>query len=270
MRTVTTLAALGLLGAFGILSWPSGADAANSIPRQRNGTPDLSGIWQTTSAADYDLEPEAGRDDAPPSVGVIEGGAIPYLPQALAQRQKNFAARSSSDPRLKCFTLGTPRGIYYPEPFQILQRPQDVTLLFEFGSSVRTIHTDGTLHPIDTDNEFWLGDSRGHWEGDTLVVDVTDFSADTWLDRSGNFHSHDLHVIERWHLLDANTLDYRATLEDPNVYSRPWSLHVILYRHREQNFQLIENYCYTHAYDQYYPFPQSAAPSGPTQNPAGN
>ena len=139
-------------------------------------------------SADYSLEPEGGRDDAPPTAGVIEGDSIPYLPQALEQKQKNFDARLTNDPRLKCFTLGTPRGIYYPEPFQILQRSQDITVYFEFGDSVRTIHTDGTLHPVDTDNEFWLGDSRGHWEGDTLVVDVTDFSDETWLDRSGDFH----------------------------------------------------------------------------------
>jgi hypothetical protein len=270
MRVVTSISIAGLFSALALLFVPHAAHSANPIPRQLNGKPDLSGIWQTTSFADFDLEPEAGRDDAPPTAGVIEGGAIPYQPQALAQRQKNFASRLKDDPRLKCFTLGTPRGIYYPEPFQILQRPQDITLYFEFGDSVRTIHTDGSLHPLDTDNEFWLGDSRGHWEGDTLVVDVTDFSDDTWLDRSGDFHSHDLHVVERWRLLDANTLDYRATLEDPKVYTRPWTIDVILYRHREKNFQLIENYCYTHPYDQYYPYPKSYAPADSTaSNPTG-
>jgi hypothetical protein len=261
MYSVARITAVALLSAATLALLPVAAHAANSIPRQHDGKPDLSGIWQTTSFADYDLEPESGRDDAPPTAGVIEGGTIPYLPRALEQRQKNFDARLTADPRLKCFTLGTPRGIYYPEPFQILQRAQDVTVFFEFGHSVRTIHTDGTLHPVDTDNEFWLGDSRGHWEGDTLVVDVTDFSDETWLDRSGDFHSHDLHVVERWHLLDANTLDYHATLEDPAVYSRPWTIDVILYRHREKDFQLIENYCYTHPYDQYYPYPKRYAPT---------
>jgi hypothetical protein len=271
MRLATTIAIVGLLGTCAILAFPSAAHAASPIPRQHDGKPDFSGIWQTTSSADYNLEPESGRDDAPPSAGVIEGDSIPYLPQALAQKQKNFDARLTADPRLKCFTLGTPRGIYYPEPFQIFQRSQDITVYFEFGDSVRTIHTDGTLHPVDTDNEFWLGDSRGHWEGDTLVVDVTDFSDETWLDRSGDFHSHDLHVTERWHFLDANTLDYQATLEDPKVYSRPWKIDVILYRHREKNFQLIENYCYTHPFDQYYPYPKKDAPptAGTPSTPAG-
>jgi len=228
-----------------------------TLPRLTNGKPDFSGIWQTTSAAEFDLEPHAARKDAPPSAGVVEGNVIPYLPQALGQKQRNFAARATDDPRLKCWTLGTPRGIYYPEPFQIFQRERDLTIVFQFGHSVRTIHTNGTLHPVDSDNEFWLGDSRGHWEGDTLVVDVTNFTDQTWLDRAGNFHSTALHVIERWKFLDANTIEYSATLEDPNVFSRPWTLSVILHRHREKNFQLIENYCYTLDYDEYYPFPQS-------------
>jgi hypothetical protein len=236
------------------------AGAAEKIPRL-SGKPDFSGIWQTTSAADYDLEPHSGRKDAPPSAGVVEGNIIPYLPEALEQKKKNFAKRDTDDPRLKCWTLGTPRGIYYPEPFQIFQRPRDITIVFQFGQSVRTIHTNGTLHPLVKDNEFYLGDSRGHWEGDTLVVDVTDFNEETWLDRAGNFHSGQLHVIEHWKFLDANTIDYRATLEDPKVFSRPWDLSVLLYRHREKNFQLVENYCFTLDYDQYYPYPERIKPS---------
>ncbi|WP_210009399.1 hypothetical protein [Aquirhabdus parva] len=228
------------------------------IPRLANGKPDFSGIWQTTSAAEYDLEPHSTRKDAPPSAGVIEGhGTIPYLPAALEERKKNFEARGTDDPRLKCFTLGVPRGTYYPEPFQIFQRKQDLTILYQFGDSVRTIYTNDTNHPDDADaNDWWLGDSRGHYEGDTLVVDVKDFNDQTWLDRSGNFHSDALHVVERWKFLDANTIEYKATLDDAKVYSRPWSLSVILHRHREKDFQLIENYCYTLDYDQYYPFPK--------------
>jgi hypothetical protein len=228
--------------------------AGAAIPRTADGHPDFSGVWQTLSAAEFDLEPHATRADAPPSVGVVEGGAIPYLDAALAQRQRNFAARATADPRLNCFTLGTPRGIYYPEPFQIFQRPRDLTLVFEFGHSVRTINTNGTRHP-QGHLDFWMGDSRARWEGDTLVVDVTDFNDQTWLDRAGNFHSDALHVVERWTLLDANTIDYRATLDDPNVYARPWTLNVLLYRHREQDFQLIENYCYTRDFDEFYPVP---------------
>jgi hypothetical protein len=230
------------------------SQAGQGVPRSADGRPDFSGIWQTLSAADYDLEPHSTRKDAPPGAGIVEGNAIPYQPWALEQRQKNFESRATADPRTKCFTLGVPRGIYYPEPFQIFQRSRDVTIVHEFGHSVRTIHTNGTLHP-DQHIDFWLGDARGHWEGDTLVVDVTHFNDETWLDRAGNFHSDALHVVERWSFLDAHTIDYRATLEDPKVFTRPWSLGVQLHRHREPNFQLIENYCYTLDYDKYYPVP---------------
>jgi hypothetical protein len=216
--------------------------------------PDFSGIWQTSSAADSGLEPHASRPGAPPSPGIVEGGVIPYQPWALEQRARNFAQRDSADPARHCFSLGTPRGIYYAEPFQIFQRERDLTLLFQSGFRARTIHTNDSLHP-EGPIGFWFGDSRAHWEGDTLVVDVADFNADTWLDSAGNFHSEQLQVTERWRLLDDNTLLYQATLEDPAVYTRPWNLSVTLHRHQEPNFQLIENTCYTHEYDQYYPVP---------------
>lgn len=226
--------------------------AAEKIPRLANGKPDFSGIWQTTSAADYDLEPHSNRKDAPPSAGIVEGGVIPYLPQALEQKKKNFAERNAEDPSLKGWTLGVPRGVYYPEPFQIFQRAADLKIIHQFGHSVRTIHTNNTDHPEDP-NDWWLGDSRAKWDGDTLVVDVKDFNDKTWLDRAGNFHSDALHVVERWKLLDANTIEYKATIEDTKVFSKPWNISVILYRHREKNFQLIEDYRYTLDYDQYYP-----------------
>ena len=241
--------------ACGLLASTLASAATPKIPRLANGKPDFSGIWETTSSAEYDLEPHSGRADAPPSAGVIDGKVIPYLPAALERRKKNFETRDKEDPRLKCWTLGTPRGIYYREPFQILQRDRDLTLVFQFGHSVRTIHTNGTLHPEVTDNEFYLGDSRGKWVGDSLVVDVTDFNEETWLDRAGNFHGPKLHVVERWTFLDANTIEYQATLEDPDVFSRPWTLSVQLHRHREKDFQLIENYCFTLGYDKYYPVP---------------
>jgi hypothetical protein len=249
---------LGALLAACLVAASMPATAADQkIPRLPSGKPDFSGIWQTTSAADYDLEPHSARKDAPPGAGIVEGDTIPYLPAALAQRTKNFATRSTDDPRLKCWTLGTPRGIYYPEPFQVFQRARDLTIVFQFGNSVRTIHTNDTRHPLDAEEAFWLGDSRGKWDGDTLVVDVTQFNDETWLDRAGNFHSDALHVVERWKFLDHNTIEYKATLEDPQVYSRPWTIDVILHRHREKNFQLIEDYCYTLDYDRYYPVPTS-------------
>ncbi|QJU60614.1 hypothetical protein HL653_11685 [Sphingomonas sp. AP4-R1] len=223
------------------------------IPRLASGKPDFSGIWQTLSEADYDLEPHSGRRDAPPSAGIVEGGQIPYLPKALAQKQHNFAARAKDDPRLKCWSLGVPRSVYYPAPFQIFQRDRDLTLVHQLGNQVRTIHTNETQHPESVESNFWLGDSRGHWEGDTLVVDVTDNNDETWLDRAGNYHSEDLHVVERWTFVDKDTIAYTATLDDKSVFSRPWTIHVLLNRRRDKNFELIEDYCYTLPYDEYYP-----------------
>ena len=150
-----------------------------------------------------------------------------------------------------------PRSVYFPAPFQIFQRQRDLTLVGQFGA-VRTIHKNGTEHP-EGPFGFWLGDSRAAWEGDTLVVDVVDFNEETWLDRAGNFHSDALHVVERWTLLDADTIEYRATVEDSKVFTEPWSLTVLLERHREPGFQLIENYCFTHEYDEFYPFPTTSA-----------
>ena len=228
--------------------------AAAEIPRSAEGQPDFSGIWQTLGNANDGLEAHGARKDAPPGPGIVEGGVIPYQPWALEQRSKNFAARETADPATQCFSPGTPRGVYYPEPLQIFQRDRDLTVLFQSSHRARTIHTNNSLHP-EGPIGFWFGDSRATWEGDTLVVDVVDFSGDTWLDRAGNFHSEDLHVTERWQLLDENTLQYSATLEDPKVYTKPWNISVLLYRHREPGFQLIENTCYTLDYDQYYPVP---------------
>lgn len=243
----------------------AGQAADSAIPRTADGKPDFSGLWQSMSGADYDLEPHAGRADAPPGPGVVEGGTLPYKPAALEQRNKNFAERATADyTRLSCYTLGVPRSIYYPAPFQIFQRPRDLTVVGSFGA-VRTIHTNGTEHPAGPFG-FWLGDSRGRFEGDTLVVDVADFNAETWLDRAGNFHSEALHVVERWTMIDANTIEYEATIEDPEVYTRPWKLGVLLYRHREKNAQLIENYCFTQEYDEHYPFRTTSAPPPPAAN----
>ena len=142
----------------------------------------------------------------------------------IGRRRCNSARRISTRARpttraTKCFTLGTPRGIYSPEPFQIFQRARDLTLVFQFGHSVRTIHTNGTRHPKGPIG-FWLGDSRGRWEGDTLVVDVVDFNGETWLDRAGNFHSDQLHVVERWSFLDANTIQYSRDARGPRRCTR--------------------------------------------------
>jgi hypothetical protein len=170
----------------------------------------------------------------------------------LAKRQENFEHRATEDPQTKCYQPGVPRVTYTPFPFQILQSDNELTLRYEYAHTVRTIYTNNTQHPpghID----WYQGDSRGHWEGDTLVVDINDFNDLTWLDRAGNFHSDELHVIERYTLLDADHIQYQATIEDPKVFTRPWNIELVLYRHKEKGFQLLEYECYTFDYEKFYP-----------------
>ena len=251
MNRLTSLfsAPRALLAASLFLSAVAHAD----VPRTADGKPDFSGIWQTLSGADYGLEAHGTRKDAPPGPGLVKE-PIPYQDWALQQRDENFAHRAQRDTANQCFSLGTPRGVYYPEPFQIFQRDRDLTLLFQRGFRTRTIHTNESTHP-EGPIGFWFGDSRARWEGDTLIVDVADFTDQTWLDAAGNFHSENLQVTERWQFIDENTLQYDATLEDPSVFTKPWDVNVQLHRIREPNFQLIENACYTLDYDHYYPIP---------------
>lgn len=220
----------------------------------------MSGIWQVLdNSIDHNLEPHhgyGGADGAPPNQGAVKEGKLPYRPEALQRRDENFRNRDKLDPRAKCFTLGTPRAQYYPAPFEILQRPRDLTLVYQFGHSVRTIHTNGTPHPEGGNQLFFFGDSRGHWEGDTLVVDVAHFNDETWLDRAGNFHGDKLQVQERWTPLGPDHIRYMATITDEEVFARPWTIEIVLYRHKGEGYRLVENYCFTHEYEQFYPYPK--------------
>jgi len=152
-----------------------------------------------------------------------------------------------------------PRITYMPFPFQIIQMPNEVTVLYEYVHAVRYIFTNGTAHPrghID----WWLGDSRGRWEGDTLVVDLNDFNDATWFDRAGNFHSDALHLVERYTMIDPDHIRYAVTVEDPKVFTKPWNMSMMLYRHRETNFQLLDYECYGFDFEKYYPYPETGAP----------
>ena len=229
--------------------------ATTAIPRTSDGKPDFSGIWQALNTAAWNVEDHTASPGVPAGQGIVEGGTIPYQPAALARRNENFKNRATADPETKCYLPGVPRITYAGFPFQIIQKPEQVTMLYEFAHATRYVHTNGTPHPpghID----WWMGDSRGRWEGDTFVVDVIDFGEETWFDRAGNFHSDALHVVERYSLLDADHINYDVTIEDPKVFTRPWKMSMILYRHREKNFQLLEYECYGFALEKYYPYPE--------------
>jgi hypothetical protein len=230
-----------------VLAWGQGA-----IPRTADGKPNLSGIWQVMTTADWDIQDHQARADAPAGLGVVEGGEIPYQPWALAKKKDNFEKRAWADPLTKCYLPGVPRITYTPLPFQILQAEKQVTIFYQYAHAVRFIFANGSKHP-EGHIDWWLGDSRGEWQGDTLVVDVIHFNDQTWFDRSGNFHSENLHVVERYSLTDADHIRYEATIEDPKVFTRPWKMSMILYRHKEPNIQLLEHECYGFEYEKYYP-----------------
>ena len=220
-------------------------------PRTTFGQPDLQGIWQVlnTSAA-FDVEPHTASWGVPAGLGVIvdpPGGMIPYQPSALAKRKENFQNRDAADPLAKCYKPGVPRLTYLPFPLQIVQSPQQVTIFYEYVHNYRNINLSRKAHLDGLD--FWNGDSIGRWEGNTLVVDVTNFNDQTWFDAAGNFHSEALHVVERYTRTDANTLTYEATIEDPKVFTRPWKISVSLHRRREPNVRLLEYECHAYAED---------------------
>jgi hypothetical protein len=222
------------------------------IPRTADGKPDLSGFWQVIGSADWNIQDHSAEKGIPAGQGIVVGNEIPYQPWAAAKKKENYQKRATDDPEVKSYVPGVPRVTYTPFPFQIVQTPNEIAVLYEYVHGVRHLYTNGSQHPSGH-IDFWLGDSRGHWEGDTLVVDVTDFDERSWFDHVGNFHSDALHVVERYTLVDADHIDYEATIEDPKVFTKPWKIDTIIYRHKEKNFQLLDYEGYAFDYEQYYP-----------------
>jgi hypothetical protein len=219
-------------------------------PRTPDGKPNLNGIWQAMTSAYWDVEAhpaapgpmwELGAQFAiPAGLGIVEGGAIPYKPEALAKKKENFANRMKLDPEVKCYLPGVPRAMYMPYPFQIIQNPKWIMIIHEYAGAVRTIYMDNhTEAPADS----WMGWSNGKWEGETLVVDTTGYLDTSWFDRAGNHHSDALHTIERITARSAETLNYEITIEDPNTFTRTWKMSFPVYKHVEPNAQLTEYRC---------------------------
>jgi hypothetical protein len=219
-------------------------------PRTPDGKPNLNGIWQALNTANWDIEAHAAGPSVvkelgaasavPAGLGVVEGGQIPYRPEALAKKKENLANRLKLDPEIKCYLPGVPRAVYMPFPFQIIQGPKHIMMIHEYAGAARTIYMDNqTEAPADS----WMGWSNGHWEGETLVIDTTGFNDLSWFDRAGNFHSDALHVVERIRARSPETLMYEATIEDPKVFTRPWKMSMPLYRHVEANAQILEFRC---------------------------
>ena len=230
---------------------PGAAQApAYRAPRTADGKPNLNGIWQALNTADWDLQGHAAAKGpapllgavfaVPPGLGVVEGDEIPYLPAAVAKKKANQANWTMLDPEAKCYLPGVPRATYLPYPFQIVQSQQNILISYEYAGAVRIINMGA---PTKAPGDSWMGWSNGHWEGETLVVDVTSLMEDTWFDHAGNYHSDALHVVERYTPRSADTLNYEATIEDPKVFSRPWKISMPLYRHVEKDAKLLEYKC---------------------------
>lgn len=177
----------------------------------------------------------------PPGMGIIEGdGKIPYKPEALETKKKNFANRVKLDPETKCYMPGIPRATYMPYPFEITQSQGDILFAYSYDTATRIVLM--TKHR-DAELDTWMGTNNGHWEGDTLVIDVTGFNGRSWLDRAGDFTTDSLHVVERYTPVDANTINYEATIEDPDIYTGPWKIHFPLYRIRDPHARLLDFKC---------------------------
>lgn len=264
------LAALVLASVFALFMGaeaPASAQArAYRAPRAADGHPDLSGIWQAVNAAHWNLEDHPAAAGPVVSLGALgavpagasviatpgappgdgggargaDAGEIPYQPWALAQRNENAAKRMERDPAIKCYFPGVPRATYMPFPFQIVQGAEHILLAYEFAAASRTLYVNGK---DESPLESWMGWSNARWEGETLVVDVKGFNDQTWFDAAGNFHSEQLHVVERYTRTGPDHLMYEATIEDPKVFTRPWVIRMPLYRRVEANAQLLEFKC---------------------------
>ena len=236
------------------------AAQSGDIARAWDGRPDLNGIWQAIGTAHWDLEdhpsapghPDLGAIGAiPPGQGVVVGGEIPYKDSAREQKQKNFEKRMTDDPEARCFLPGVPRATYLPYPFQLIQGNKKIMIVYGFAEANRTIHMDKE-NPESPPLDGWMGRSHGRWEEETLVVDVEGFNGQAWFDRAGNFASSALKVEERYTPMGRNAMMYEATIEDPEVFTRPWKIRMPLYRRLEENARVLEFKCVEYAEDLVY------------------
>lgn len=235
-----------------------------TIPRLANGKPDFNGIWQALTPANYDVERHIARPSmmlrkgphgplpavpllrlgavgaVPGGMGIVDGGVIPYKPEALQKREENRENWLDRDPEVKCYMPGVPRANYMPFPFQIVQNPGQFFISYEFAGAVRDIYFKDP-GPPETDS--WMGQSVGRWEGDTLVVDVIGQNDQTWFDRSGTHHSSQLRVVERYTLTSPHHIRYEATIEDPEVFTKAWKISLPLYRRMEPEARLMDFRC---------------------------
>jgi hypothetical protein len=245
------------------LSSLTGQTRAPAVPRV-NGKPDLNGLWQAVNTANWDIQAHSARPALamrpgpvvpvparevlafgavgaiPGGLGVVDGDELPYKPEALKKKQENQDNWLSRDPEIKCYLPGVPRATYMPFPFQIVQSDRAFFISYEFAGAVRNVYLKDPGPPqVDS----WMGQSVGRWDGDTFVVDVTGFNDQSWFDRAGNHHSASMKVTERYTMTDADHIQYEATIDDPETFTRPWKMSMPLYRRVEKGAQLGQFKC---------------------------
>ncbi len=268
VRDLTLAVAAAAAGAvFAVSALPvqgQGGQAPAALPRTADGKPDMNGIWQALNTANYDLEIHTAKaalamrpgpivpvpakevvalgavGSVPSGWGVVEGGEIPYKPEALAKKKENQENWLTRDPEIKCYLPGVPRATYMPFPFQIFQSNSHFFIAYEYAGAVRNVYLKDPGPPqVDT----WMGQSVGTWEGDTFVVRANGFHDQSWFDRAGNHHSEQLKVTERYTMTSPYHIQYEATLEDPGVFTRPWKISMPLYKHVNPNARLGQFKC---------------------------
>jgi hypothetical protein len=241
------------------------ASGQSARPARIEGKPNINGIWQVMNTANWDLlahdvKPAVAQRGVyanhpvlaapvvalgtvgivPPGPGVVEGNEIPYKPEAAAKKQENAEHWLDRDPEVRCYMPGVPRAMYMPYPFQITQSGSKIQMVFAYANASRTINLqDAPKPPADK----WMGHSVGRWEGNTLVTHVTNFNDRTWFSRAGDFHSDALDLVERFTPITPDALKYEVTVTDPNVFTRPWKMSMVLYRQLEDNPTLMEFRC---------------------------
>ena len=264
-RIVITLGAAAVGALIAATALPVQGQAPRpSLPRTADGKPNLNGIWQALNTANWDLEAHNAKPAlamrpgpvvpvpakevvalgaigaVPAGMGVVEGGEIPYRPEALAKRKENQANYLKSDPEIKCYLPGVPRATYMPFPFQIFQSDKAFFIAYEYAAAVRNVYLQDPGPPqVDS----WMGQSVGKWEGDTFVVNVSGMHDQSWFDRAGNHHSDQLKVTERYTMTDADHIRYEATIDDPVTFTKPWKISMPLYRRVEQGARLNQFKC---------------------------
>jgi hypothetical protein len=247
---VTGVAGAAIVAILGMSAASRGQAASYRAPRTPDGKPDLNGIWQVMNTANWDIQDHDQRQgplyalgaafSIPPGEGVVVGNELPYQPAALVKKKENAEQWLKLDPEVKCYLPGIPRATYMPYPFQIVQTPTRVLFAYAYANASRVVSMNTIVEPqIDT----WMGYASGRWDGESLVVESTGFNDLSWFDRAGNFHSDALKVTERFTPISRDALQYEATIDDPQVFTRPWQMRMPIYRKLEKPARLYRYNC---------------------------